>query len=255
MKKIFKQINEIAKIMQQNTIKKDIVFDKNMRLLNQVKSSDKVMEILKPLISNAGIIVSSTVDTMATNVLTDKYANQHLISSIAVKYEFIADDGSSVYIAGLGDGKGNDASSCAYTMAFKNACIQLFSIHFENMEKEELERSLAEASKNQGKSTPLPVTRKPAPAVATAVATAVAPTPTVATLAPVPAPAPRETGLKSLAECPAPAPATKDEIMQHLEDAKTYQALLDVYKTIPGPSDLQEQAIVFCRGKKQQMGW
>ena len=139
-KRILGAIKKIAQEMQGYVFKKDLVLDKNGNPLQQVRSSDKIMEILKPLLIQNDICIEQNVESMTVTEIKYQNGTNKVQVSLAMAYTFrhLVDD-SHIITRAVGDGQGNDASTIASTMAMKSACLTLFGIHFESLTVQEVQ--------------------------------------------------------------------------------------------------------------------
>ena len=155
---IIKSIELVAKSMQGADIKKELIFDKNGNPFKQSKSSDILMNALKPLMVQHNIVASATVEN---TTITPLSAGVHVF--LAIKYTLSSTiDNSSVSSVGIACASGQDASSCAYTIAYKNAMALLFNVHFDALTSDEIqELKLMNDNKKKGG---IPQIKAPAPA-------------------------------------------------------------------------------------------
>ncbi len=155
---IIKSIELVAKAMQDAEIKKELIFDKNGNPFKQSKSSDILMNALKPLMVQHNIVASATVEN---TTITPLSAGVHVF--LAIKYTLSSTiDNSSVSSVGIACASGQDASSCAYTIAYKNAMALLFNVHFDALTSDEIqELKLMNDNKKKGG---IPQIKAPAPA-------------------------------------------------------------------------------------------
>ena len=160
---ILKSIDAVAKIMKETDIKKELIFDKNGNPFKQSKSSDILMEKLKPLMVENSIVVSANVENSTITPLAN---GVHVFLAIRYTLSSVTDN-SNVSIVGIACSSGVDASSIAYTIAYKNAMALLFNVHFEALTAEEVHDLKKENdSKKKGG---LPPVNRPAPAPAAVV--------------------------------------------------------------------------------------
>ena len=96
---------------------------------------DDVMNNIQPLLCKHKIFIVPEVLEQTREERTNSKGTTLLYSILKVRFNFIADDGSSVSAVTIGEGmdSGDKASNKAMSVAFKYACFQVFCIPTEEM--------------------------------------------------------------------------------------------------------------------------
>lgn len=131
---IFKKLNEInARI---GAISKD---KRNQQQGFMFRGIDQVMNVLHPLLVDAGVVViPEIVETRREERLT-KTGGNLIYTMHTVRYHFTAEDGSEAVATVVGEGmdSADKSSNKAMAVAFKYACFQLFCIPTEEIAKDD----------------------------------------------------------------------------------------------------------------------